>query len=113
MGVFVEDVGNGDSDTVRSGGFAAVSRGENGHERGFLWLDEGVFMGAKGCLLEKVTGGFLKNHLWKFLKPLVTFLKTTGGFILRALESYQRKAGNEPSLLGDATNLKGWRGNFF
>ena len=63
-------------------------------------------MGAKGCLLEKVTGGFLKNHLWKFLKPQVTFLKTTGGFILLEPRSYQRKAGIEPSLLGEATNFK-------
>ena len=63
-------------------------------------------MGAKGLQKEKVTGGFLKNHRWKFLKPPVTFLKTSGGFILLALESYQRKAGNGPSLLGEATNFK-------
>ena len=37
-------------------------------------------MVVKGCLLEKVTGGFLKNHRWKFLKPPVEILKTTGDF---------------------------------
>jgi hypothetical protein len=56
--------------------------------------------------LEKVTGGFLKNHRWKFLKPPVTFLKTTGGFILLALESYQRKPGNEPKKGWEVTNLR-------
>jgi hypothetical protein len=38
--------------------------GENGRERGFLWVGEGVFMGAKGCLLEKTTRGFQKSHMW-------------------------------------------------
>ena len=64
-------------------------------------------MVVKGCLLEKVTGGFLKNHRWKFLKPPVTFLKTTGGFILLALESYQRKAGIVLKKAREATILKG------
>ncbi len=64
-------------------------------------------MGANGGVLEKVTGGFLKNHRWKFLKPQVAFLKTTGGFIQASLETYQREAGNGPSLLRGWTNLKG------
>ena len=64
-------------------------------------------MVVKGCLLEKVTGGFLKNHRWKFLKPPVTFLKTSGGFILLVLESYQRKAGIEPKKGRGATDLRG------
>ncbi len=72
-------------------------------------MGEGVFMGVKGLQKEKVTGGFLKNHRWKFLKPRVTFLKTTGGFIQDKPGTYQRKAGTRPSLLGDATNLRGAR----
>jgi hypothetical protein len=55
--------------SVHFGGFVLLGArqflgGENGRERGFLWVGEGVFMGAKGCLLEKTTCGFQKSHMW-------------------------------------------------
>ncbi len=51
---------------------------------GFLWVGEGVFMGANGGLLEKVTRGFFQERL----------------------ETGQREAGIEPSFLRGLTNLR-------
>ncbi len=46
---------------------------ENGRERGFLWVGEGVFMVRSRGLLEKTTCGFAKSHLWFYEKSPVVF----------------------------------------
>ena len=69
----------------------------------FLWCVSRLslvrFKGAQG----KTTRDFLKNHAWKFLKPRVTFLKTTRGFIQESPGTHLKRPLIDPKKPPPAT----------